>query len=156
MIRRSAPWFGVLLLVFTVALLVGFGRTVLVDPVTAALLVGFACAGLLSIVGGTRESVTIGSRTIPRNVFLGASSVVLAVGIAPSGIRVIGTGGTAPVVAGAGLLVSSVSLAWLGVQTARDSRHVELEDTPSTKRIVTVAALVAVSFGFGAVLVSYV
>jgi len=47
------------------------------------------------------------------------------------------------------MLAGGSPLAWVGVQTARDSRHVDLEATPSSRRLVAIVALVAISTGIG-------
>lgn len=151
--RRLAPWFGALLLGLVGVFLAVFGQEALA-PTTAVTLVGFVAAGLLSIAGGILESVTIGSRTVPWNVLVGAADVTVALVVVLSGVQSFRTGdaGTDAILVAGGMIVGGASLAWLGLQTARDTRHVDLEGTPSRRRVAALAALAIGSVGIGAVL----
>ena len=154
--RRIAPWFGAGLLVLVGGYLAAFGRAALAEPATAALLAGLAVAAVLSIAAGVRESVTLGPVTLPWNVLVGASDVLVAFVIVLSSVRTFAAGGPTARAVDAALIVSSVSLAWIGVQTARDTRHVDLEASPSRARLVGIAALAVASMVVGVLLVSVV
>lgn len=143
--RRLAPWFGSLLLALVAGFLAGFGRDAIADPVIAVLISGLVAAAMLSIVGGTVESITIGPRTLRWNVLLGVADVVLAVVVILSGLRAFGTGGTDAGLFAVAASIGGLSLAWFGLQTARNSRHIELEPAPSRGRVVGIAALVVAS-----------
>ena len=157
MIRRVAPWFGTGLLVLVGGYLAAFGRDAVADPVTAALLSGLVVAAVLSIGGGVRQSVALGPVTLPWNVLVGGADVLLAVVVAASSVRSLRTGdGTATLFVDAALLVGCASLAWLGLQIARDSRHVDLEASPSRRRLVAIAALAVASMVGDALVVTVV
>ncbi len=49
-------------------------------------------------------------------------------------------------------IIGGISLGWFGVQTARETRHVDLEATPSRRRLVGVFALAIGSIGIGLIL----
>ncbi|WP_339105613.1 hypothetical protein [Haloterrigena salinisoli] len=153
MIRRFAPWFGIGALALVGGYLAAFGRDAVTDPVTAGLLAGLAVAGGLSIVGGVRESVALGPVTLPWNVLVGAADVLAALVVAVSSVRSLWTGGaTTAQFADAALLVGCGSIAWVGIQIARDSRHVDLEASPSRTRLVAIAALAVASTVGGALI----
>ncbi|WP_440770897.1 hypothetical protein [Natronorubrum sp. DTA28] len=139
--RRLAPWFGGLLLALIAGFLAVFGRDAIADPGIAVLISGLVAAAMLSIVGGTVESITIGPRTLRWNVLLGAADVVLAAVVILSGLRALGTGGTDAGLFAVAASLGGLSLAWFGLQTARDSRHVDLEPAPSRARVVAIAGL---------------
>ncbi|WP_440763438.1 hypothetical protein [Natronorubrum sp. DTA7] len=141
MYRRLAPWFGSLLLTLIAGFLAVFGRDAIADPVIAVLLSGLVAAAVLSIVGGTVESITVGPRTLPWNVLLGTADVVLAVVVILSSVRALGTGGTDAGLFAVAASIGGLSLAWFGLQTARNSRHVDLEPAPSRARVVGLAGL---------------
>ncbi|SDK79552.1 hypothetical protein [Natronorubrum texcoconense] len=143
--RRLALWFGSLLLALIAGFLAVFGRDAIADPGTAVLISGLVAAATLSIVGGTVESITIGPRTLRWNVLLGAADVVLAAVVILSGLRAFGTGGTDAGLFAVAASIGGLSLAWFGLQIAREGRHIELEPTPSRGRVVGTAALVVAS-----------
>ncbi|NUC74309.1 hypothetical protein HTZ84_18740 [Haloterrigena sp. SYSU A558-1] len=157
MIRRFAPWFGTGLLVVTGGYLAAFGRDAVADPMTAVLLAGLVVAAVLSIVGGVREAVALGPVTLPWNVLVGTADVLAALVVAVSTVRSLWDGGaTTAQFADAALLVGCSSIAWFGVQTARDSRHVDLEASPSRTRLVATAALAVASMVGGVLVVTVV
>ncbi|WP_049889350.1 hypothetical protein [Natronolimnohabitans innermongolicus] len=156
MYRRSAPWLGGLMLVGLAAFLVVFGRTALSEPATAALLVGSAVAAFLLICGGTVDSVTIGSRTVPWNVPLGAADGLLALVLVLSSVSTLGTGDSEVLLFAAVASVGGAALAWMGVQTARDSRHVDLEATPSRARLAGIVGLAGASMVGGVIVATVV
>lgn len=130
MFKRLAPWFGVFLLAFVGGLLAVFGLDSLSDPANLVPMAGAVLAALLLILAGPRESVQLGSRTVPWNALVGAAYILLAVVFTVSSIRPTTIDGgaiawidTAASVAMGGLLV------WFGVQIARNSRHVNLHPT---------------------------
>ncbi|WP_436346084.1 hypothetical protein [Natronorubrum sp. FCH18a] len=153
--RRLAPWFGGFLLLLTAGFLAVFGRDAIAEPGTAVLAAGLVAAAILSIVGGTVESITVGPRTLPWTVLLGAADVVVALVVVLSSVRSLGTGGTDARLFAVAAIIGGASLAWLGLQTARDSRHVDLEAEPSRERLVGIAALVLASV-VGGILVATV
>ncbi|OLZ39499.1 hypothetical protein A6E15_00210 [Natrinema saccharevitans] len=149
--RRTVLPLGIVMLGLGSAYLAAFGPHVLTDPLAGVLLTGFALSAVLMIVGGLVVSVPVGDRTIPWNVFVGIGDVLLAAVVTLSAIRsAIVVGDTASWVFAAAMLAGGSSIAWFGVQTVRDSRHVDLEATPSSRRLVAIALLVAVSVGSGA------
>ncbi|WP_408956868.1 hypothetical protein [Natrinema sp. 74] len=148
--RRVASLLGIVMLGLSGAYLAVFGWSVLVGPLAGAFLVGFVLAAILMIVGGFVDSVTVGGRDVPWNVFVGIGDVVLAAVVTLSAVRsAVVTADTESRLFAAATLVGCTSLAWLGVQTARNSRHVDFEGTPSSRRLAGIALLVAVSFGIG-------
>ena len=158
MLRRVAPWFGALNLAIAAVVLAAFGRPALADPTTGIVALGLVAAGLLSIAGGTLEAISIGPRTIPWNVLVGAAECTVALTVALVNLRTI-VGGAATADAAlvaAGTLVGAAALGWLGVQTARDARHVDLEATPSRRRLVAVGALAVGSVGIGLLVAAFV
>lgn len=156
MIRRLAPWFGVLTLLLVAGILVGFGRSAVADPATAVLLAGLVFAAVLSIGGGSTDSIAIGPWTLPWNVLVGASQLVLALAIGLSSVLAAGTGGTDARIVTAALLVGAASLGWVGLQTIRDTRHVDLEASPSLPRLLGIVALAAGSAVVGTLVVAVV
>lgn len=149
--RRTALPLGIVMLGLGSAYLAAFGPQVLTGPFTGALLAGFVLSAVLMIVGGLVGSVPVGDRTVPWNAFVGVGDVLLAVVVTLSAIRsALAVGDTVSWAFAAAMLAGGTSIAWFGVQTARDSRHVDLEATPSSRRVVAIAALVAVSVAVGA------
>lgn len=156
--QRFALWLGTGMLILAAVFLAGFGPGVLAEPAIGVSIAGFVVAALLAIVGGTVESIAIGSRTVPWNVLVGASNVVMALAAALSSVSTFATGGsgtTATLIA-IGMVIGCASLAWGGLQTARDSRHVDLEASPSAPRLAGIAVLTVVSIGVGAFLVTVI
>ncbi|MDF9744995.1 hypothetical protein [Natrinema salsiterrestre] len=148
--RRLASLLGIVMLGLAGAYLAVFGLTVLTGPLAVVALGGFVLSAILMVVGGLVDSVTLGSRSVPWNALVGTADVVLAAVVTLSAVRsalVAGDGGSW--LFAAAMAVGGTSLAWFGVQTARDSRHVDLEATPSSRRLVAITLLVAVSFGIG-------
>lgn len=157
MIRRVAPVFGTLLLVLVAVFLAFFGGAVLADPVTLLLVSGLVCAAILEIVGGRVDAVSVGSATIPWHVLIGVSYVVIAGTLVLSFLRTaLGPGTSVDWIVLVGVALGSTSLTWFGVQVARDSRHVDLDATPSTTRTIVVALLVVGSIAGGIVLTAIV
>jgi len=149
--RRTALPLGIVMLGLGSAYLAAFGPQVLTGPFTGALLAGFVLSAVLMIVGGLVGSVPVGDRTVPWNAFVGVGDVLLAAVVTLSAIRsAIAVGDATSWAVAAAMLAGGSSLAWFGVQTARDSRHVDLEATPSSRRLVAIALLVAASVGIGA------
>ncbi|SER28640.1 hypothetical protein [Natrinema salaciae] len=148
--RRIAPLLGVVMLGLVGVYLAAFGRQALTGPLAGALLVGFVLSAVLQLAGGLVDSVAIGGRTVPWNVLVGIGEVALAVVVTLSAVRpAVVTGDEGSWFFAAAMLAGGTSLAWFGVQTARDSRHVDLEASPSNRRLVGIALLVAVSCGIG-------
>lgn len=109
---------------------------------------------MLSIGGGSTDS--IGPWTLPWNVLVGASQLVLALAIGLSSVLAAGTGGTDARIVTAALLVGAASLGWVGLQTIRDTRHVDLEASPSLPRLLGIVALAAGSAVVGTLVVAVV
>lgn len=148
--RRFGTLLGIAMLALVGAYLAVFGRSVLTGPLAVVVLVGFVLSAALLVVGGLVDSVTIGGRSVPWNVLVGIGDIILAAVVTLSAVRsAVVTGDAGSWLFAAAMLVGGSSLAWFGVQTARDSRHVDLEGTPSSRRLVAIALLVAVSFGVG-------
>lgn len=148
--QRIASLLGVVMVGLICAYLAVFGRTVATSPAIVTFLAGFALSAILLIVGGLVDSVTLGGRTVAWNVLVGTANVLLAAVVALSAVQsAVVTGDTRSWLFAAAIVVGATSLAWLGVQTARDSRHIDLEATPSSRRLVAIALLVAISFGIG-------
>ena len=148
--RRIAPLLGVVMLGSGSAYLAAFGSSVLTGPLAVALLVGFTLSAVLFVVGGLADSVAVGDRTVPWNALVGVGDVALASVVSLSAVRsALVDGGATAWLFAATMLAGGSSLAWVGVQTARDSRHVDLEATPSSRRLVAILALVAISAGIG-------
>ena len=147
--RRLAPWFGGFLLALAAAFLTVFGRDAVADPGTAILLPGLAAVGMLSIVGGTVESVDVGPTTLRWNVFLGTADIVVATVVVLSGLRTLGTGGSNAWLFAVAASIGGLSLAWFGLQTALEGRHIELEPAPSRRRLLGIAAFALASMGGG-------
>lgn len=150
MIRRLASVAGAVILVFAAGFLAVVRRDVLTDPVTATVFAGLVLASLLWITGSLTDSVSLGRRAVPWNVFVGAANVVLSIAVVLSTVRsAIATGAESAWFIAAAMLAGGVSLSWLGAQIAFDSHHVDLESAPSSGRILAVALLVAGAFGVG-------
>lgn len=148
--RRIAPLLGVVMLGLVSAYLAAFGSSVLTGPLAVVLLAGFVLSAVLFVVGGIVDSVSVGDRTVPWNALVGVGDIILTSVVTLSAVRsALVDGGTAAWFFAAAMLVGGSSLAWFGVQTARDSRHVDLEATPSSRRLVAIVALVAISAGIG-------
>lgn len=157
MIKRFALWFGILLLLVVGIYAVAFGIEAFTDPATAVSMGGMILAGLLFIVGGLRESVRLNSRTVPWNVPVGGAYVVLAVSVVASFVdSALLEGETVALIMAGAAVLGGGSLAWFGIQTARDSRHVELDAEPSNARLVGVALLAVGSFLMGMAVWSFV
>ncbi|WP_222916183.1 hypothetical protein [Natrinema sp. SYSU A 869] len=155
--RRSASLLGVVMLGLVIAYLAAFGPSVLAGPLDGAFLASFALSAILLIVGGLIDSITVGGRRLEWNVLVGIGDVILAAIVTLSAVRsALVTDDTTSWVVAAVMLVGCTSLAWLGVQIARDSRHVDLEATPSSRRLVAISLLVAASFGIGVFVVTSV
>lgn len=148
--RRFASLLGIVMLGLTGASLAVFGSRVVTGPLAVAVLGGFVLSATLLLVGGLVDSVTIGGRVVSWNALVGIGDVVLATVVSLSAVRsALVTGDTGSWVFAAAMVASGSSLAWLGVQTARDSPHVDLEATPSKRRLVAVVSLAAISFAVG-------
>ncbi|WP_226480899.1 hypothetical protein [Natrinema amylolyticum] len=148
--RRGASLLGVVMLGLVSTYLAVFGPSVLTGPLESAFLAGFVLSAILLIVGGLVDSIAVGKRRLEWNVLVGIGDVILAAVVALSAVRsVLVTDDTTSWLVAAAMVVGCTSLAWFGVQIARDSRHVDLEATPSSRRLVAIALLVAVSFGIG-------
>ncbi|WP_435552358.1 hypothetical protein [Natrinema sp. CGMCC1.2065] len=149
--RRMALPLGIVMLGLVSAYVAAFGPRVFTGPLAGALLAGFVLSAVLMIVGGLVDSASVGDRAVPWNAFVGVGDVLLAAVVTLSAVRsALVDGDTASWIFAAAMLAGGTSMAWFGVQTARDSRHVDLEATPSSRRLVAIAALVAVSVGIGA------
>ncbi|ELY41513.1 hypothetical protein [Natronorubrum tibetense] len=146
--RRLAPWFGTLVLALVAGFLAVSGHGAIADSVIAVLLSGLVAAAMLSIVGGTVESITIGPRTLRWNVLLGAADIIIAV-VVLSGLRTFGTGRTEGGLFAISAIIGGLSLAWFGLQIARESHHVDLEPAPSRERLLGIAALALASMAGG-------
>ncbi|MEM4780585.1 MAG: hypothetical protein QXG03_03340 [Halalkalicoccus sp.] len=147
MIERLAPWFGVLLLAVVGIYIAAFGAEAITDPGVVASMGGLLVASLLFIVGGVRESVRLGSRTVPWNVPVGVAYGLMAAVFAASVLdTALFDGEPVAVIMAIAAALGGGSLAWFGVQIARDSRHVELDAEPSSARLVGTALLVVVAF----------
>lgn len=157
MIKRFAPWFGVFLLAGVGIYFSVFGVEPVTNPGIVASMGGMVLAAVLLLVGGTHESIRIGTRTIAWNVLVGVAYVVFAVAVAASFFAPALLEGEpiAWVMAGA-VVLGGGSLAWFGVQIARDSRHVNLDAEPSNARLVGVALLMVGSIVAGMALWSFV
>lgn len=150
MIRRFAPWFGVFLLAAVGIYFIAFGIDPLTDPGIVISMGGMVLAAVLLLVGGSRESVRIGPQTIAWNVLVGVAYVVLAVVVAASFFdSALLEGETIAWIMAGAAVVGGGSLAWFGVQIARDSRHVNLDAEPSNARVVGVVLFAVVSFLVG-------
>ncbi|MFA9425904.1 hypothetical protein [Natronorubrum sp. A-ect3] len=154
--RRFEPWFGGGLLVLTVGFLAVFGYDAFLDPITAASLLGVAVAAMLSIIGGTVDSITVGSRRLSWNVLLGIADIILALVLVLSSVHTLQTGGIDALLFATAATIGAGSLVWMGLQTARDSRHVDLEAEPSRVRLVAIAALATGSIVVGSLLVTVI
>jgi hypothetical protein len=118
---------------------------------------GMVIAALLLIVGGLRESIQLGSRTIRWNALIGGAYLLLAVGfVLPTLQPALTGGGTSAWIMFGVAVIGGGSLVWLGVQTARDTRHVDLNAEPSNTRLVGVALLAVGSFFAGIAVWSFV
>lgn len=149
--RRTALPLGIVMLGLVGAYLAAFGPRVLPGPLAYALVAGFALSAVLMIVGGRVDSIAVGGRTLRWNVFVGVGDLLLAAVVTLSSLRsALVVGDAASWAVAAAMLVGGSSMAWFGVQTARDGRHVDLRATPSSRRLVAIALLVALSFGVGA------
>ncbi|MDL5362206.1 hypothetical protein [Halalkalicoccus sp. NIPERK01] len=157
MIKRFAPWLGVLLLAVVGIYVVAFGAEAFTDPGIVASVGGMVLAAVLLLVGGMRESIHVGSRTIGWNVLVGAAYVLLAATfvLAVFDASSLDGGATAWVMAGAAV-IGGGSLVWFGVQVACDGRHVDIDAEPSSARLVGIALAIVVSFLAGVVLWSVV
>lgn len=148
--RRLASLLGIAMLGLAGAYLAVFGLTVLTGPLAVAVLGGFVLSAILLLVGGLVDSVTAGGRSVSWNVLVGIGDVVLATVVGLSAVRsALATGHTGSWLFAVGTVAGGSSLAWLGVQTARNSRHVDLETTPSSRRLVAILSLAAISFAIG-------
>ncbi|ELZ23238.1 hypothetical protein [Natrinema limicola] len=148
--RRIALLLGVVMLGLVSAYLVAFGSSVRTGPLAVALLVGFVLSAILFVIGGFADSISVGDRTVPWNALVGVGDITLASVVTLSAVRsALVDGGTAAWLFAAAMLGGGPSLALIGVQTARDSHHVDLEATPSSRRLVAIVALVAISAGIG-------
>lgn len=148
--RQFAALLGIVMLGLAGAYLAAFGRSALTGPIAVVFLAGFALSAALLVVGGLVDSVTIGGRSVPWNVLVGIGDATLAAVVTLSAVRsAVVTGDAASWFFAAAMCIGGTSLAWFGVQTARNSRHVDLESTPAGRRLVAIALLVAVSFGVG-------
>lgn len=111
---------------------------------------GMVLAAVLLLVGGSRESVRIGPQTIAWNALVGMAYVVLAVVIAASFFdSTLLEGETIAWIMAGAAVIGGGSLAWFGVQIARDSRHVDLNTEPSNTRVVGVVLFAVASFLVG-------
>ncbi|WP_265109116.1 hypothetical protein [Halosolutus halophilus] len=147
---RTAPWFGGFLLVLVSAFLAAFDLTVLADPIVLVLCSGLILGAVLSITSGLASELTIGSVTVPRHVLLGASHVTVATAVGVFGLwTAVRAGATSSPFVTVAMTVGGASLAWLGVRTARDSRHVDLDRSPSRRRLVALVLFAAASIGIG-------
>ncbi|QLK24328.1 hypothetical protein HYG81_09290 [Natrinema zhouii] len=150
MIRRLASVAGAVILVSAAGFLAVVRRDVLTDPVTATVFAGLVLASLLWITGSLTDSVSLGRRAVSWNVFVGAANVVLSAAVVLLTVRsAIDTGAESAWFITAAMLAGGVSLSWLGVQIVFDSHHVDLEEAPSSGRVLAVALLVAGAFGVG-------
>ncbi|ELY44978.1 hypothetical protein [Natronorubrum sulfidifaciens] len=154
--RRFEPWFGGGLLVLTAGFLAVFGHDAFSDPITAALLSGLAAAATLSIIGGTVDSIPVGSRRLSWNVFLGIADIILALVLVLSSVHTLQTGGIDALLFATAATVGAGSLVWMGLQTARGSRYVDLEAEPSRARLVAITALAIGSMVVGSLLVTVI
>ncbi|QLG49546.1 hypothetical protein [Natrinema halophilum] len=150
MIRRLASVSGTVVLMFAVSLLAIFGRYVIIDPATAMTIGALVLASLLSIIGSTSDSVAFGPLTVPWNVLVGTANIVISVTVVLSTIRAaVVTGDVASWLVAAAMLTVGVAVSWQGGQIARNSRHLDLDETPSSRRFVAGTLLLAGTFGFG-------
>ncbi|MFA9417310.1 hypothetical protein [Natrinema sp. HArc-T2] len=148
--RRIAPLLGVVMLGSISAYLAAFGPSVRTGLLAIALLAGVVLSAVLFVIGGIADSLSVGDRTVQWNALVGVGDITLASVVMLSAVRsALVDGGTAAWLFAAAMLAGGSSLAWIGVQTARDSRHVDLEATPSSRRLVVIVALVAISTGIG-------
>lgn len=130
MIRRFAPWLGVFILALVGIYLAVFGVDPLADPGIVVQIGGTVFAALSLIVGGLRESIRFGSRTVSWNVLVGVAYLLLAVGfVLPTLQPALTEGGTSAWIMVGVAVIGGGSLGWFGVQIARDSRHVALHPT---------------------------
>lgn len=157
MIKRFAPWLGVLLLAVIGIYIAAFGTAPFDSTVIVVSGGGMVLSASLLLVGGLRDSIRIGSRTIEWHVLVGVAYILLAVAVIISffDASLLEGGVVAWVMAGAALLGGG-SLVWFGVQIARDSRHVDLDAEPSNVRVVGVVLFAVASLLAGVALWSFV
>lgn len=106
---------------------------------------GLVLAGILKFVGGHRDSVTLGGRSVPWNVLDSIGDIVLGSVVIPAAIPEIVSGNADSRFNALGMLAGGVFMVWYGVQVARDSHRVDLEDLqemPSGPVVALVAVLV--------------
>lgn len=148
--RRLASLLGIVMVGLTGAYLAVFGPSVLTGPLAVVVLGGFVLSAILLIVGGLVDSVTIGGRVVSWNALVGIGDVVLATVVGLSAVRsALGTGDAGSWLFAAAMVAGGSSLARLGVQIARNGRRVDLEATPSSRRLVAIVSVVAISFAIG-------
>ncbi|QCS41078.1 hypothetical protein [Natrinema versiforme] len=155
--RRIAPLLGIVMLVLVGTYLAVFGRRALAGPLAGALLAGFTLSAILMIGGGLVDSIAVGGRTVSWNALVGIADIVLAIVVTLSAIQsALISGESSSWIFAVAMLAGGTSIAWFGVQTARDSRRVDLEATPSNRRRVAILLLMALSFGIGLFVVTNV
>ncbi|MFC4542520.1 hypothetical protein ACFO5R_11385 [Halosolutus amylolyticus] len=155
--NRTGPWFGAFLLALVTAFLAAFGLTALADPIVLVLCSGLFVGAVLSIASGLASEVPIGPVAVPWHVLLGAAHVTVASAVAVLGLWTAATAGaTSSQFLAVAMTVGGASLAWLGLQTARDDRHLEPDRTPSLQRLVGVVLLTVASIGIGVVVAALV
>lgn len=154
--KRISPYLGAFMFLVVGLYFLAFPGS-LAEPSIVLQMGVMVIAGALLIVGALRDTVGIGSRTFDWNVLVGAAFVLLGVSVGGSMIQsAFSEPGMIGWILGICAIVGFGSLIWFGVQTALDTRHVELDAEPSNARLVGVVLFAVVSFLGGMAMWSFV
>ncbi|WP_226004566.1 hypothetical protein [Natrinema salinisoli] len=145
MTRWFSSLFGIVMLGVGGLLLAVSARTGLPSPSVILIPPGLVLAGILKFVGGSRDSVTLGGRSVPWNVLVGLGDIILGIVVIPAVIPDMVSGNADSWIDTLGLLAGGTFMAWHGLQVARDTHRVDLkglQTTPSGPVVVLIAILV--------------
>ncbi|MDF9744994.1 hypothetical protein [Natrinema salsiterrestre] len=145
MTRWFSSLFGITMLGIGGLLLAVSARAGLPSPSVILIPPSLVVAGILKVVGGHRDSVTFGGRSVPWNVLVGLGDIVLGTVVIPAAIPDIVSGNADSRFNALGMLAGGTFMIWHGVQVARDTHRVDLEDLqelPSGPVVALFAVLV--------------
>jgi hypothetical protein len=148
--RRAARGaFGAMQVVLAAVFLAVFAAGI--GPTQGVSIVLFVVSGLLFVVAGVRDHVTVAGRAVRWQQLDGIGTLILAgacvVGITPMARM-------EPIFAGT-IVAGAVALGFLGYQEMVDGPHVDPTADPSRQRLLLIVAIVAASIG-GGVLLAFV
>ncbi|WP_122088038.1 hypothetical protein [Halalkalicoccus subterraneus] len=154
--KRSLPYVGTFMFLLIGLYFLAFPEA-LTDPTTLVSMGPITIAATLLIVGALRDSVQVGSRKFDWNVLVGVAFVLLGVSVGGSMVQsAFYESGVMRWILGICAIFGCGSLVWIGLQTAVDGRHVDLDTEPSNARVAGVVLFAVVSFLAGVAIWSIV